>query len=418
RLDGSDGRDSWTTRRVGFRTDWDANTGDGLTFLGEAYSGSFDVAGPENTTVSGGHLLGRWSRQLANNADCKVQLYYDYTHRRIPGSFTQTLDTYDLDAQYRRALGAANDFVCGFGYRLVQDDVINTPANAFLPPQVGLRSFNGFVQDEVRLLDDSLHLTFGSKLEHNDYTGFEVEPSVRFAWTFARNQTVWGAVSRAIRTPSRIDRDLYSPAKPPYRVAGSSNVVAEKLIAYELGYRVQLEPELAVSLAAFFNDYDDLRSLEPLNPPRAFPVQNSSGLRGRSTGAELTVDWRATSAWRWRAGWTELRVHSEPQAGNRDRGTRDSIARDPNHQFALRSMLDLSSKWECDVTARYVAPIRMSSVSGYTEADVRLGWSPSAAWEFSLIGQNLLHDQHVEFNPPGARRGQQRSVFGKGSRRF
>jgi iron complex outermembrane receptor protein len=229
---------------------------------------------------------------------------------------------------------------------------------------------------------------------------------------------VWAAISRAVRNPSRIDRDLFSPATPPYLVAGGAHVVSEKLISFELGYRAQFEHQLAFSLSTFHNEYRDLRSLEPLNPPQPFPVEASSGLRGRSTGAELALDWRATSFWRLHAGWTELRVHSEPEPGNMDRPTRGSIARDPNHQLLLRSLLDLGAKWELDSDFRYVAAIKNQSVPGYTELDLRLGWQPTEAWEFSILGQNLLHADHAEFNPPGARRLLERSVYAKATWRF
>ncbi|MDB6126668.1 MAG: TonB-dependent receptor, partial [Verrucomicrobia bacterium] len=171
-------------------------------------------------------------------------------------------------------------------------------------------------------------------------------------------------------------------------------------------------------IATFLSEYDDLRSLEPLNPPAAFPVEASSGLRGRSTGAELTDEWRAAQSWRLRAGYTEMRVRSEPQAGALDRGTRDSIARDPNHQASLRSLWDLSAKWELDAELRYVSPIGSQAVPGYTEANLHLGWNPSATWEMSVVGQNLLHDHHTEFNTPGSRREIQRGVFAKASWRF
>ncbi len=410
--------DAWRMWQSGFRMDYDAGTGDVLTLQGDVYNGDINQAGPDNIRVNGGNLLSRWSRKLAENSDLKVQVYYDRTHRRIPGSFTQDIDTYDLDFQYRRPVGAAHDIVWGLGYRFVQDNVINTPTNAFLPAQVGRGSFSTFVQDEIALRQDRLHLTVGTKVEHNDYTGFEFEPSVRLAWRPDARQTVWGAISRAVRTPSRIDRDLYSPATPPYRITGGSKVVSEKLIAYEAGYRVQLEPQLALALATFINHYDDLRSLEPLNPPQAFPAEASSGLRGQSAGAELTAEWQATPVWRLRAGWTELRVRSEPQPGNLDRNARDSIARDPNHQVLLRSLLDLSAKWECDATLRYVASINTQSVPGYTEADLRLGWRPTPAWELSLLGQNLLHSDHPEFNTPASRRELQRAIYGKASWQF
>jgi len=418
RPDGRNSNEAWRKSQLGFRMDCEPAADDTLTLQGDVYDGTFGQAGPDDIRANGGNLLGRWSRKFADSSDLKVQVYYDRTHRRIPGSFAQDIDTYDVDIQQRRMIGATHDLVWGLGYRFVQDSVVNTPANAFLPAEVGRDSFSAFGQDEITLAQDRLHVTFGTKVEHNNYTGFEVEPSVRIAWRPDQRQTFWGAISRAVRTPSRIDRDLYSPATPPFRITGGSKVVSEKLIAYEAGYRLQLQPQLALSVATFLNNYDDLRSLEPLNPPRAFPVMSSSGLRGRSAGAEMTAEWQVTPAWRLRAGWSELRVRSEPQPGNLDRSARDSIARDPNRQLFLRSLLDLSRTWECDASVRYVAPINMSYVPGYTEADLRLGWQPTPDWEFSLLGQNLLHAHHPEFNPPGARRELQRAIYGKASWRF
>jgi len=418
RPNGRSSGDQWRSGQAGFRLDYDAGAANGLTLQGDGYTGTMNQFGPGNIKTNGSNLLGRWTHQVEDNSDLKLQAYYDRTHRSIPGSFTQDLTTFDLDFQHRRPLGPANDLVWGLGYRFVQDDVINTPANAFLPASIGRASYSAFFQDEIALSKDRLHLTLGSKVEHNDYTGYEFEPSVRLAWHPDQKQTFWGAISRAIRTPSRIDRDLYSPAVPPYRVTGGGHVVSEKLLAYEAGYRVQIDPQLSLSVAAFLNNYDDLRSLTPLNPPQAFPVENSSGLRGRSSGAELTAEWQITGKWRLHAGWTELRVRSEPQSGTVDRPTRDSIARDPNHQVFLRSLLNISASWECDVTLRGIGPIPMSAVPGYTEADLRLGWHPRPAWEFSLLGQNLLHDQHPEFNSPGTRRELQRALYGKASWRF
>jgi iron complex outermembrane receptor protein len=418
RTNGNKSNDAWRAGQVGFRTDWDAAAGNQFTLQGDGYDGTEGQTGPDNIRVNGADVLGRWSRTLAENSDIKLQAYYDRTHRRIPGSFTQNIDTYDLDFQHRCPFGAAHDLVWGLNYRLVNDGVQNTPANAFLPPRVKRQWFSGFLQDEIALVPDRLHATLGTKVEHNDYTGFEIQPSIRLAWRPAKTQTVWTALSRAVRTPSRIDRDLFSPATPPFRIAGGKNVVSEKLLAGEFGYRVQLEPSLALSLATFYNAYDDLRSLEPLTPPLAFPVEASSGLRGHSGGAELTADWRVTGAWRLRAAWTELRVRSEPQPGTRDRSTRDSIARDPNHQIFLRSQLDLSARWEWDLALRYVSAIGNQNLPGYTEADARLGWRPTPRWELSLDGQNLLHAHHPEFNGPGARREIQRGFFGKAVWRY
>ena len=418
RVSGSRANDSWHLSQGGFRADWDTNASDAFTLEGDGYDGYLGQFGPDNTRVNGFNVLGRWTRTLGPASDLRVQLYFDRTHRRIPGSFTQNLGTTDLDFQHRFSLGAGHDIVWGLGYRLAADDILNSPAEAFVPAEVTRASFNAFLQDEIALSKDRLALTLGTKVERNEYTGFEIEPSLRLAFTPDRRQTLWTAVSRAIRTPSRIDRDLYSPATPPFRIAGGANVVSEILIAYELGYRVQVSPDVAVSLAAFVNHYDNLRSLEPLNPPAPFPVEASSGLQGRSSGAEATVDWRIGPAWRLHAGYTELRVHSEVQPGSRDRPTRDSIARDPNHQLRVRSTWDISPHWECDTELRYVSPISNQRVPGYTEANLRLGWSPTGAWEWSLAGQNLLHKQHAEFSAPGGRREIQRGVYGKATWRF
>lgn len=409
--------DAWRMGQGGFRVDWDKSADVHLTLQGDLYKGSVTQPSTGDIQISGGNMLGRWSRSLAENSDIQLQVYYDRTYRLIPGSFTQTINTYDIDFQHRFPIGA-QDIVWGVDCRLMGDDIINTPADAFLPPDVTQGLYSAFVQDEVSLIGGRLHLTAGTKVEHNDYTGVEIQPSVRAAWNLTQDQTTWAAVSRAVRTPSRIDVDLYSPATPPYRIAGGPNVVSEKVIAYELGYRAQVDPRIALAISTFYNDYTDLRSLEPLKPPAAYPVERSSGLIGHSAGAELTADWRLSPSWRLHGGYTELRVHTEPQPGSIDRSAGRSISRDPNHQFSLRSQVNLSAKWEWDTDVRYVGPITNQAVPGYAEMDLRLAWQIDPAWEFSVVGQNLLHAHHPEFNPPGSRREIQRSVYGKTSWRF
>lgn len=412
---GSD--DSWHMTQAGFRADWNRGPDDAFTAQSDIYLGYLGQPGPDNIRVTGENVLGRWSRTLAAGSDVRLQTYVDHTHRRIPGSFTQDLTTFDLDFQHHRE-ARGHDLVWGLGYRVTADDIINTPANAFVPAKVTHMLFNAFVQDEFSLVPDRVSLTGGTKIEHNDYTGFEVEPSLRLSFTPTRQQTVWAAVSRAVKIPSRIDRDLYSPATPPYRIAGGPDVISEVLLAYEAGYRVQLSPKLALSISGFWHDFSNLRSVEPVSPPAPFPVQGSSGLNGRSSGAELTAEWRVTPYWRLRGGYTEMRVNSEPQTRGLVRPTRDAVARDPNHQLRLRSTWDLPHDWECDLDLRYASSIVAQSLPGYTEANLRLGWAPTHNWDLSLVGQNLLHHEHGEFNTPGARRDIQRGFFGKATWRF
>jgi iron complex outermembrane recepter protein len=414
-FNGQDAIDDWHMAQGGFRMDWDRGSADLLTVQGDAYGGSIaQAATAADTEVNGGNLLARWSRQLTENSDYQLQLYYDRTHRSIPNSIAQDLNTYDLDFQHRFAFGERHDVVWGLSYRVVEDDIAHPATLAFLPERVTHRWYGGFAQDEITLLPERWYLTVGAKLEHNDYTGLEVQPSVRLAWRPSGEQTVWSAVSRALRTPSRVDRDFYAPAAPPFTLLqGGPDFVSEKLLSYELGYRVQPRGQLALTLAAFYNDYDDLRSVEPVNPPAAFPIVLANGLTGKSYGAELTADYRIGERGWLRAGYTELRADSEPKPGSFDRTSTRSVALDPKRQALLRSSLNLSGNVECDVTVRYVGSIASQDVPAYTELDLRLGWQPAPAWELSLVGQNLLHDRHAEFGAAATHREIERGVYGK-----
>ncbi|PYV34629.1 MAG: TonB-dependent receptor [Acidobacteria bacterium] len=410
---GRDAANDWHMGQGGFRLDWDAPRGDFFTLQGDLYSGRIAQPGLDNIAVEGGNVIGRWSRIFSEHSALKVQFYFDRTHRDIPGTFREDLDTYDVDVQHRFALGERQDFVWGLGYRLIEDDVGNTRALAFLPPRVSRQWFSAFGQDEIALVKDRLHLTLGTKIEHNDYTGLELQPSGRLAWKLSPRQTAWAAISRAVRTPSRIDRELFAPASPPFLLAGGPNFVSEELTAYELGYRIQPVERLFFSLATFYNDYDKLRSLQRLNPPAAFPFVLANGLKGESYGAELTADYTLTDRWRLRAGYTELRVHSRPRPGSTDAPSGRSESNDPNHQLFLRSSLDLPRHFEFDTAFRYVTRIANQSVPAYTELDVRLGWQLSPKLEFSIVGQSLLHNHHAEFGDPTVRQEIERSVYGK-----
>lgn len=413
---GRDANNDWHVGQGGFRLDWDVSESNLLTLHGDLYEGRIAQPGRDDIAVSGGNVIGRWSRTISEHSDFKLQLYYDRTHRNIPGTFAQDLDTYDVDFQHRFPLGERHDIVWGFGYRLIEDDVSNTPVLAFLPPRVSRQWFNGFVQDEIALVKDRLHLTLGTKIEHNDYTGFEFQPSARLAWRLSQWQTVWAAISRAVRTPSRVDRELFAPGSPPFTLlTGGPNFDSEELLAYELGYRIQPHERLSLSLAAFYNDYDDVRSLEKvnINQPTAFPFVIANGLKGESYGVEVTADYRVTEWWRLRAGYTELQLDIRPKAGSTDTLGSSAAAHDPNRQFSLRSSLDLPGQIEFDAAFRYVSHIANQRVPAYGELDVRLAWHPASNLEFSLVGQNLLHQRHVEFGDPATRQEIERGMYGK-----
>jgi iron complex outermembrane receptor protein len=296
--------------------------------------------------------------------------------------------------------------VWGLNFRAIDDDLTNTPLLAFFPTDVTRKWYSAFVQDEITLPGGAWRVTAGSKFERNPYTGTEIQPSVRLAWQMRPSTLLWGAISRAVRTPSRIDREIFSPATPPFVIAGGAGFGSEKLLAYELGIRSQPRPEFSYTLSTFFHDYDDLRSLEPGG---AGASVLANGLVGRSYGAEFRADYGVTDNWRLQFGYTEMRVQSRAKPGSLDLTSVRSQSLDPNHQARLLSHFSWSERLGFDMALRYVAPLRNQQVPGYTELDAQLRWAPNANLEISLVGQNLLNPRHREFGSPATGRQIERS---------
>jgi iron complex outermembrane receptor protein len=404
---GNDATDSWDMSQGGFRMDWypsDANT---LTVQGDAYSGS-EAGTAGYTFLDGQNMLGRWTHTISDTSDLSVQAYFDRTWREVPDSFAEDLKTYDLDVQHHFALGERQRVTWGGGYRLMQDDVKNSQAIAFVPPQRNMQLFNAFVQDEIALLPELLKLTIGTKLEHNDFSGFEVQPSVRLAWTPDDRQTFWGAVSRAVRSPSRIDSDLRLPGTSPYQVVGDSDFASETVLAYEAGYRVRPVDRLSLSLATYYNDYNDLRSLDQVTP-NYFVIGN--GFRGQTWGVELSGSYQATDWWRLRGGYTYLNKLLWPDRPTVTPSVREG--NDPDNQVMIQSIMDLPAHFQFDLVGRYVDTLENPHVPSYVTFDARLAWWFKGNLEISVVGQNLWDNQHPEFGAASTREEIPRSVFGK-----
>jgi len=417
---GLDATDDWHAAQGGFRVDWDPSPNSQVSLHGDLYDGRISQPGASDIAVTGHNLTGRWSHAISAGSDVRAELYYDRTHRDIPGTFGEDLDTYDVDLQQRARLGARHEVVWGLGYRNINDRVVNSDSVAFLPAHVARQWFTGFIQDEIALVPNRLQLALGSKIEHNDYTGFELQPSGRVNWRLGPSGTLWTAVSRALRTPSRIDRELFVPAQAPYFLAGGPDFHSEEELAYELGYRLQ-RGALALSAATFYSRYHGLRSLEQVNPPAPVPLVIANGQEGESYGAELAADYRVTERWRLRAGYTELRVHVWAQPTSTDMSGGRAESNSPDRQFSVRSSADLPARLTLDGTFRYVGDIANQQVPAYGELDVRVGWQPVPQLELSAVGQNLLHDHHAEFgspSTPGGRREIRRGVYGAVAWRF
>src|SRR2546428_3253942 len=288
---GQDAADDWHLEQGGFRMDWEASSASHATLQGDLYDGRIAQDSGGDIAVTGRDVIARWSRTLSEQSSLTAQLYYDRTHRDIPRLFGEDLDTYDVELQLSTRLGARHDLVWGLGYRNINDrTVVGADSTlAFLPTQVAREWFTGFVQDEIALVPNRVHVTLGTKIEHNDYTGFEIQPSGRVSWRLASSGLLWAAVSRALRTPSRIDRELFAPAKAPYFLAGGPDFHSEEELAYELGYRYQ-RGSVALSVATFYSRYHGLRSIEQVNPPNPVPLVIGNGQDGESYGGVATAE--------------------------------------------------------------------------------------------------------------------------------
>jgi iron complex outermembrane receptor protein len=438
---GTPATDAWSQGKGGFRIDTGGVSDDKFTLQGDYYngaSGSDSFPGMQDVE-SGENVIGRWTHTFSSDSDLSLQMYYDRTNLSQPtapsifvgtvfepgGLFSDSLDTYDVDFQHHIRVDDINNVTWGAGYRFTHDQNDNAPTLAFFPDPLNQNLFSTFGQDEIKL-HENVFLTLGTKVEHNDYTGFEVQPSGRLQWNITPKQLVWAAVSRAVRTPSRIDHDLQEPTGlpnvaglPQSLLTGTSQFTSETLIAYELGYRAQLGDKVSGSVSTYYNDYSDIRSTTP-TAPFGFPIYLQNNLEGATYGLEVSADYQMLDWWRLHAGYDFIKedIHVKPGEVDFTNGLNETA--DPQNQFSFRSSMDLPKNIELDMGLRYVDQLPINNgptaaiVPSYYELDARLAWHPTKNLEVSIVGQNLLHDQHPEYGFPSPMQVEiERSVYGK-----
>ena len=374
--------------QLGFRTDADYGANH-VTVQGDLFDNrTFQVAGDGNR---GHNLLARWSTDLGSGSSVQVQGYYDYFERRSILTVDR-LQTVDFEGQYNLQSGG-HDLVAGLGVRTTRDEFVNN-LNAFqlVPPRDRLWIGNGFVQDRFAL-NSTVSVIAGLKVEGSTFSGLQLLPSIRFAWRPTGKAMFWSSISRAVRTPSRIDRGLTAV---PILLA-APDFTSEKLIAFEAGYRGQPARSTSLSVSLFYNHYYDLRSIRALGGPALFPLQLANDLRGEEYGVEIWGTQQLMPWWRVSAGGFWLKRDFGVSAGGMDIGAA-SIGRDPGYQLQLRSQVTLPQGLTLDAGLRAVGAIENPHVNGYAEADVRIGYSLKNGVELFAVGDNLLHASHLESN--------------------
>jgi iron complex outermembrane receptor protein len=376
-----------------------------LTFQGEAFGADVNnLGGPRD--LSGGHLLGRWRSALANGASATVQGYYDHTDRLHAGTFDEVRDTVDLEGQYLGATGGPHLLALGAGYRASRDRTVPTAALGFMPPGRTLEIVSLYAQDEMRMFQN-VTATAGLRAERNTYTGWEWLPNLRLAYRAGPDHVVWGAISRAVRSPSRIDADLVVPGFPPFAVINNPSFESEVAKVAEVGYRGKFGAAASVSLTAFHHRYERLRTAEPI----VGGLTLANGAEGKLSGIEGWGDLRPTEAWRLIWGFTYMDPSTTLSPG-RVNVADDPLGNNPKRTASLRSLLNVGPSVQLDLFARYVGSLPSPAIPSYTQLAARVGWRVSDQLDLSVTASNML-DPHVEFGGSGVRAIFERSYFAK-----
>jgi len=389
-----DFNNDWETLSGGFRGDWNLG-GRQLTLSARAYefdnhAFGFDPMGGIIPVIDRKDGFQVFAGLFDPEADARLQAWYSSDQQHQPTFVDYRIDTFDVEVQRQFALSGTNRLTLGTGYRRVSSDLVGDDP-AFLdfdPHDFHQDVFRGFALDHIALPELDSELTLGLTLEHNDFTQFEFQPTVRMSWNPTGSLFLWSAVSRAVRTPSLEERSLSSGSA----FVGSNDFRSETLIAYEVGARALLSPSASLDLALFFNDYDDLH-FEDFNGVQSFLTNEAEG---QAFGAELAGDFKPTDRWTLRSAFSFLRGEYTSKADGSDLGTDDYY---PEYQFNLRSYYDLGSHWELDGAVYLVEKLGPAfDMAEYVRVDARLGWRPSAAFDFYVGVQQLNDASHSEFD--------------------
>jgi len=425
--------DGWNSLRGGFRIDWDQTPSNTFMLKGDLHYGEFGhtmetmsieppYMGLEDYrgNMAGGDIIFKWQKIFSNASEMTLQTYGDY-FKKDEGVIIGTILTYDLEFNYLFDLGRDHQIICGLGYRLIKDHFQNTLMMRVDPDRRYWNLFSGFLQDDYQIIDNRFRVTFGSKIEHNDITGFEIQPNLRLLWTPSTNHTLWAALARAVRTPARGESGSgyimlriiqITPTYPtPVMVIlrGNPDFKSENLIANEIGYRFYSGDKIFFDLSTFYNTYDHLFSgkfLEEIvmeDPPpqhieaAAIPVNQ---IAGYGYGCEVALDWRTCNFWQQKIGYTYTQYNMHVTEGGQDTATVANIeGQCPHHQVYIRSSINLPYRFELDFGLRYVDDLPELKIKSYWNLDCHLSHSPMKNVRISIVGQNLLHKDILEFIP-------------------
>ncbi|MGA3292392.1 MAG: TonB-dependent receptor [Candidatus Acidiferrales bacterium] len=425
---GQDGGDGWHMLQGGFRTDSALTSKDTVMVQGNLYSAREgtptlslpSIASPVLVPVellvnlSGGFMQGVWEHTYSSESNTSLQVSYDRYQRN--DTLHDARGTLDLNFQHHFSGWARQNLVWGLEYRRVASNSNGSLFSSLVPADLTTQLSSGFFQDEITLARDRLFLTVGTRLEHNYYTGFNVMPSARVAWTPSQRQTVWAAVSRAVRSPAAQDAgfrsdfgSFFTPGGTLVLLSflGNPHINDESLIAYELGYRTTIADRVSIDFAAYYNDYNHQETTEPAPPffenipapPHlVLPFTYENLMHGETNGIEVAANWKVTNRWTLSPGYAFEQIHEHLDPASQDTmSVAGAQGSSPAHSAQLRSHVTLFHGLTWDASAYFVDRLTDPSVPSYTRIDTQLSWQLGERTYLSVVGQNLARDHHEEF---------------------
>ena len=400
--DGSTAHDGWSKGQGGFRGDWSTER-DSFTMQGDFYRGSEHVPDDSDGSLAGGNLLARY-QHIGAISQFQAQAYFDQTEQFGPaGEVGFVVQTYDLELQQSIAAGAYHRVVWGGGERVYKYGISNSATLSFEPPSHALTLGNAFIQDTMAL-GSRVNFVLGIKLEDDPFAGWTPLPDARVSFSINDHATAWAAASRAIRSPTPFDDEVVEKGGGKTELTGNSQFLPEEVVGYELGLRAQPSSDVSLSIAPFYNVYNDLRTIE-LTFPSVFPLYWGNYMRGHTYGLDAWSNWQVNGWWKLSPGFSWVRERLAFKAGSSQILGLVQAGDDPSTHASLNSSMNFPHHLSFDATLRYVGalPIPAQPSPGlphYYELDARFGWRATNALELSLSGANLLHARHTELTPP------------------
>ena len=433
--DGNRAVDKSDSGLLGFRADWLPSSGTRVFVNGETFRNRnndiYNFADPlvpgyinpvESTmTLSGSHLQGRFESLRDDGSEVTIQAYL--TQRLLEADYIlrEERTTADLDIQYRLAPIGSHEILVGANYRNSRDTISNASKYvSFNSRHEDFQLSSIFINDEITVIPKLLQVTLGARLEYNNLTGSALQPTARFLWTPNPQQTIWGALSHATRTPSRAEESasmamqVIPPSSPylpfPTLVTFGQNPgtkpESEKMDAAELGYRHRFGQNLSLDTTAFIHRYRDGMSvvhgstdLSHLPSYIEQYVVNLNGQRTRIYGLEMAMFAQLSPSWRLQPSYTWQ--HGTASAFG-DPISEASAERDakkiPRHLLSLRSQHNFGQTQRLDFWLKYKSRNEAFNIPERINLDARYAWRASRSTEISLVGQNLLHRHALEYN--------------------